>query len=123
MGNLPIIEGSQAKLLEWKSKDNELDIVTARQQLLSNATHKFIRREFPMVDNIKVVGWDNNKEDFLRDYDVIIDDNPLCIKSAIKLDIPYIFMVSNSFTKYNYPYYEQFKDKIKIVDSIVDVII
>lgn len=121
MGNLPIIDGSQAKLLKWKCDGHELIVITAREAIISNATYALVRRDFPMVDDLMVVGWGNDKKELLKEFDVLVDDNPLCIKAAIEVGIPKIFMISNNDTRYNLPYHQEFKDIVNIVSSIVEV--
>jgi 5'(3')-deoxyribonucleotidase len=124
MGNLPPYEGTADILMKWYCECHNLTIITARNPILKDMTLKLINREFPLISKVFVIGWNNNKESFLRDgkYDVLIDDNPMCIDAAIKVEIPNIFMVSNNETRYNIAYIERFKKYgVKIVESILEV--
>jgi 5'(3')-deoxyribonucleotidase len=124
MGNLPIIDGAFGKLLEWKEAGHTLIVITSRCKELEEVTCNFIIREFSQINKTFVLGVDNDKEDILvkEKINVIVDDNPMCIKSAIKLGIKHIFMISNIDTGYNHPYIEEYKKQgVKTVSSIKEI--
>jgi uncharacterized HAD superfamily protein len=124
MGGIPIYKDTQEKLIHWKLNGHYLTIITAREKTIEKETLKLIDREYPIVDDILIVGWNNNKEELLRNgnFDVIIDDNQHCIQSAINVGIPNIYMISNNETRYNIPYIDKFiNNGVHIVSSILEV--
>ena len=117
-------DGSYSKLQEWYDKKYEINVISARDLDLESITVSFVNRVFPMVSNTIIAGPLNTKEEFLRNgnYDVLIDDNPLCVKAASTVGIKYIYMVSNSDTRYNVSYIDDYKKcGVNIVSSVFEI--
>jgi uncharacterized HAD superfamily protein len=123
--NIPLYEGVYSKLLEWHNKNYVLEIITSRNIKLKEFTIDFVKSKMPMISKVVIPDTYDKVDSLINgNYDVIIDDNPLSIESALYAKIKNIYMISNMDTVYTYPYINEFKEKnVKIVSSINDILI
>lgn len=123
--NIPLYEGVYSKLLEWHNKNYTLEIMTSRNIKLKEFTEGFVKSKMPMISKVIIPDTYDKVDSLIKgNYDVIINDNPLSIESALYAKITNIYMISNMDTVYTYPYINEFKEKnVKIVSSILGVLI
>lgn len=120
MCTLKPIQGNKKKIKEWANAGHELICVTARDIRIAQPTVDMIRRHYPDIRHIKMLGsYDKTIE--IKDCDVVIDDSHDCIRQAISLrKIKKIYFVSNKNTPYNHDFTYRSKRVIK-VEGLKDI--
>jgi len=109
MCNLKPIRGNKKKIKEWYKQGHQLVCVTSRDMNIARPTIDMIKRHYPEIGTILLLG-SYDKSLAISDCDVVIDDSHYCIRQAIALrKIKKIFFVSNKYTPYNH--YYSFKSK------------
>lgn len=115
------LDGAYQKLVQW-SLDEEHDIIliTARSLSIGRQTLDMVKKFFPMIKDVNIVGLGGSKESVFRSkfLDVWIDDNPYDVMLARDLKIE-TFMISNKYTKYNH----HLRERVKWVKAVKDVIL
>jgi phosphoglycolate phosphatase-like HAD superfamily hydrolase len=104
MGNLTPLEGVKETLKAMRDAGNQIVVVTARIPELDECSRAMLRRDFEgLIDEVFVVGLDQNKTPLLKDIGVglWIDDAPHQVLSTKKAGIKTV-MISNNSTKYNW---------------------
>jgi FMN phosphatase YigB (HAD superfamily) len=120
--DLEIVHGAQEKLREWNRLGHRLVIITARDLPIREATDKFIRNNFEVVDEVHYVDMSSSKVDKFKELkiDVWIDDSPIDAPEAVKLGIK-TCLISNSHTPYNNHLVGDRSIAIKVYDKISSI--
>lgn len=108
------IKKSISTLYTLKDRGYEIDIVTSRVK--SKKNEEYVRRLFPMVDKVHILGLDAKKYEFInkKHYDLWIDDYPKGYNET-KCDI---ILISNKYTKYNWDFRKEL-DYVKRIDKVL----
>lgn len=114
------IEGTQETIEKWSSEGHDISLITARDLSIGLKTIKMVNKFYPSIKDINLVGMGTNKESVfkIKFLDVWIDDNPVDLLSAKKLDIRTI-MVSNKYTKYNH----HIRNEVEWYKSVKDIVL
>lgn len=117
------IEGSQATITEWTKSGHNIVLITARAETLKESTVEMVKRLFPEINEIHVVGVDKSKISVMleKEIDFWVDDAPHGVLDAIKVGIP-TYMISNNYTKYNWPVRDHgsLKGVVKTISEIAE---
>lgn len=120
--DITIIPGVKPFLQKLKRNDHKLVIITARSSKIKIPTIKFIKDNFPEIDEHYFVEPHETKKDLFKSLklDFWVDDAPHEVKNALNLGIS-TFMIQNHTTSYNFHISE--RPNLKIIKSVKELIL
>lgn len=116
------IERAQETISRWTSEGHNIILITARIEKIRESTTKMVNRLFPEIKDINFSDFNGNKKSLLlsKNINLWVDDAPHGVIDSLDMNIP-TFLVSNSFTKYNFDVKNdpRLKGVVKIIADIV----
>jgi uncharacterized HAD superfamily protein len=115
------IEGAQETITRWSKAGHSIVLITARSEPLREKTIEMVKRLFPEISDINLVGMEQSKKSVMlsKKIDFWVDDAQSGVLDSMSLGISTI-MVSNKYTKYNWPLktHQGLSDVVKIIADI-----
>lgn len=116
--HVKVIPGSQEKLKEWALMGYRLHVVTARRENIRHKTVEMVRANFPEIEAVHFVGFDESKKQVLDKIkpDMFIDDAPHNVLDGLDMGLN-VMMISNKYTAYNH----HLRNKVKWAKAIGEI--